>query len=51
MIQYLDILLLEYRYHSCYPHCFRSVEGLLWGAEQRFELEPAVQQAMPHPSP
>jgi hypothetical protein len=24
---------------------FRSVEGFLWGAEQRFELGPAVQQA------
>jgi hypothetical protein len=24
---------------------FRSVEGLLWGAEPRFELGPAVQQA------
>ncbi len=42
-IQYLYILLGEY--HSCYLHCFRSVEGLLWGAEPRFELATAVQQA------
>jgi hypothetical protein len=34
-IQYLYILLGEY--HSSYLHCFRSVEGLLWGAEPRFE--------------
>jgi hypothetical protein len=27
VIQYLYILLVEY--HSCYPHCIRSVEGLL----------------------
>jgi hypothetical protein len=26
-------------------HCFRSVESLLWGAEPRFELGPALQQA------
>ena len=26
-------------------HRFRSVEGLLWGAEPRFELRPALQQA------
>ncbi len=42
-IQYLYILLGEY--HSCYLHCLRLVEGLLWGAEPRFELGPAVQQA------
>ncbi len=30
---------------SCFPHSFRSVEGLLWGAEPRFELGPALQQA------
>jgi hypothetical protein len=29
---------------SC-PHGFRSAEGLLWGADQRFELGPALQQA------
>ncbi len=59
-IQYLYKLLIEY--HSCYPHCFRSVKSLLWGAEPRFELGPALQQAdallsepgrtlwaMPHP--
>ncbi len=33
------------RVPSCYPHCFCSVEGLLWGPEPRFELGPAVQQA------
>jgi hypothetical protein len=27
VIQYLYILLVEY--HFCYPHCIRSVEGLL----------------------
>ncbi len=43
VIQYLYILLVGN--HSCYPHCIRSVEGLLWGAEPRFELGPAVQQA------
>ncbi len=42
-IQDLYILLVEY--HSCFPHCIRSVEGLLWGVEPRFELGPAVQQA------
>ena len=26
-------------------HRFRSAEGLLWGAEPRFELGPALQQA------
>ncbi len=31
--------------HSWTPHCFCSVEGLLWGVEQRFELGPATQQA------
>ncbi len=30
-------------FHSCYNHCFSSVEG--WCAEPRFELGPAVQQA------
>ncbi len=30
---------------SCCLHSFRSVEGLLWGAEPRFELGPALQQA------
>jgi hypothetical protein len=30
---------------SCCLHRFRSVEGLLWGAEPRFELGPALQQA------
>ncbi len=39
----LYIILVECR--SCSPHCFRSVEGHLWGAEPRFELGPAVQQA------
>jgi hypothetical protein len=29
----------------CCPRGFRSVEGLLWGAESRFELWPALQQA------
>jgi hypothetical protein len=33
------------RVPSCCPHGFRSVEGLLWGAQPRFELGPAVQQA------
>jgi hypothetical protein len=44
-IQYfLYIILVEC--HSWSPHCFRSVEGLLvWGAEPRFELGPAIQQA------
>ncbi len=32
-LQYLYILLGEY--HSCYPHCFRSEEGLLWGVPSR----------------
>jgi hypothetical protein len=32
------------RVPSCCPHGFRSAEGLLWGAEPRFELGPAVQQ-------
>ncbi len=31
--------------HSWSPHCFRSVEGLTWGDEPRFELGPAVQPA------
>ncbi len=39
----LSIILVEC--HSLSPHCFRSVEGLLWGAEPRFELGPAIQQA------
>jgi hypothetical protein len=43
VIQYLYILLIENP--SWYPHCIRSVEGLLWGAEPRFKLGPAVQQA------
>jgi hypothetical protein len=30
---------------SCCLHRFRSVEGLLWGAEPRFKLGPALQQA------
>jgi hypothetical protein len=30
---------------SCNLHRFCSVEGLLWGAEPRFELGPALQQA------
>ncbi len=34
-----------YLYHSCYPHCFRTVVGLLWRAEPRFDLGPALQQA------
>ncbi len=42
-MQYLYILLVEN--HSWYTHCIRSEEGLLWGAESRFELGPAVQQA------
>ncbi len=29
----------------CCLHRFRSVEGVLWGAEPRFELGPALQQA------
>jgi hypothetical protein len=32
------------RVPSYFPHGFRSVEGLLWGAEPRFELGPALQQ-------
>ncbi len=40
---YITVLLVEY--HSCFPHCFRSVDGLLWGAEPRFELGPSLQQA------
>jgi hypothetical protein len=45
-IQYLyyiiySILFVEF--HSCYSHCFRSVEDCC--AELRFELGPAVQQA------
>jgi hypothetical protein len=28
-----------------FPHGFSSVEGLLWGAEPRFELGPALHQA------
>ncbi len=40
-----NIYLLLGEYLSCYLHCFRSVDGLLWGAEPRFELGPAVQQA------
>jgi hypothetical protein len=43
-IQFFKYILLV-EYHSCYPRSFRSVEGLLWGAEPRFELGPAVQQA------
>ncbi len=39
----LYIILVEFPSWS--PHCFRSVEGLLWGAEPRFELGPAIQQA------
>ncbi len=31
--------------HSWNPHCFPSPEGLLWGAEPRFELRTALQQA------
>jgi hypothetical protein len=38
-----------YIYYSssipCGPHAFRSVEGLLWGAEPRFELWPALLKA------
>jgi hypothetical protein len=30
------------RVPSCCPHGFRSVEGLLWGAEPRFELGPTI---------
>jgi hypothetical protein len=33
------------RVPPCCPHFFRSVEGLLWGAEPRFELGPALRQA------
>jgi hypothetical protein len=40
---YMYILLVENR--PCYPHCFRSEEGLLWGAEPRFEFGAAVHQA------
>jgi hypothetical protein len=40
---HLYIVLVEY--HSCCPHGFRSVESLLGGAEPRFELGPALQQA------
>jgi hypothetical protein len=29
----------------CCLHRFRSVENILWGAEPRFELGPALQQA------
>ena len=42
MFMYATLLV---EYDSCCPHCIRSVEGLLWGAEPRFELGPAVQQA------
>ncbi len=42
---YIILLILFVEYHSWSPHCFRSVEGLLWGAEQGFELGPAIQQA------
>ncbi len=42
-IQFLYILLEDYR--SCYPHCFRSKEGLLWRAEPIFEVVLAVQKA------
>jgi hypothetical protein len=51
---YLFITLFEQIYNiyiycswvpSCCPHGFRSVEGVLWVAEPRFELGPAFQQA------
>ncbi len=31
------LYLLPVEYHSSYHHCIRSSEGLLWGAEPRFE--------------
>ncbi len=35
-----------------FPHSFRLVAGLLWGAEPRFELGPALQQAaLSHAAP
>jgi hypothetical protein len=40
-----NILLTTRRVPSGCPHGFRSVEGLLWGAELRLELGPALQQA------
>jgi hypothetical protein len=40
---YLYILIVQC--HSCCPQGFRSVEGLLWGAEPRFELGPPIQHA------
>jgi hypothetical protein len=43
-IQYFYIYYTR-RVPPCCPHGFRSVEGLLWGAEPRFELWPALQQA------
>jgi hypothetical protein len=42
-MQFLYTLLVEY--HSCFPHCFRSVDGLLWDAKLRVNLVPALQQA------
>ncbi len=32
-------------WHACFPHSFRSVEGLFWGAEPRFEPRPALRLA------
>jgi hypothetical protein len=41
---YIQLLLVEYQ--SCFPHCFHSVSvPPLRGAELRFELGPALQQA------
>ncbi len=40
----IDIYYSSSTVPSCCPHGFRSVKGLLWGAEPRFELGPALQQ-------
>ncbi len=36
--------------HSWNPHCFRSVEDLLWGAVPRFELKP-TRYCLSHAAP
>jgi hypothetical protein len=55
VIQYLYILLVEY--HSCYPHCIRSVEGLLQGCRAEIRTRAcrtasrcATIWAAPHPN-
>jgi hypothetical protein len=37
---YINRVILLVEYHSCFPRSLRSVEGLRWGAEPRFELLP-----------